>query len=304
MNNLVSVIIPCYNCANTIGRAIDSVLRQVYQPIEIILVNNNSTDETPEVLTSYQKLYPDKITVLNQPKPGAPAARNCGLYHAGGKWIQFLDADDELLPAKIEKQMQLAEANQADIVAGECLLKYTSENEATTIVRTTDKDIWRGLITSNLGITSSNLWRRATLLDINGWDEELTSSQEYDLLLRLLENKAKVVTDQLMNTVVHFSGNSVSKSTNVERKKEVLNNRISLRLRIKETLERQQMLTVRLSRIIDIYIYTEIIHYYNYFPDYAGALIRKHKLNVSVVRKLRLKAKNFLKSIRFLLNLF
>ncbi|RVU02470.1 glycosyltransferase family 2 protein [Mucilaginibacter limnophilus] len=299
---MVSVIIPCYNCEHTLARAIESIIRQTYKPIEIILVNNNSNDATPDSLAMYQAKYPDTVAVYHERKRGAPAARNCGLQHASGEWVQFLDADDELLPAKIEQQVQIARFAEADVVAGECLLKYTSADQTITIPRPTDPDIWKGLITSNLGITSANLWRRTSLLGVGGWDEELSSSQEYDLLLRLLQNNAKIITDKHINTIVHFSDNSVSKSTDTERKKEVLNNRINLRLRIKNALIEKQMLTTRLARIIDTYIYTEIMHYYKFFPRYAGSLLRQYKLNVSIIRKLRLKAKQFLKDIKLSLS--
>jgi hypothetical protein len=86
-------------------------------------------------------------------------------------------------------------------------LKYHSED--TEVTRRTDSNIWKGLITSNLGITSSNLWRTASsLLRVKGWDEDLSSSQEYDLLFRLLKGRANVSVDKSLNTIIHFSTNS------------------------------------------------------------------------------------------------
>lgn len=292
---MVSVIIPCHNCEKTVGRAILSVIKQSYTNTEVVLVNNNSTDNTLQVLHHFQNIFPDKIKILEELKKGAPAARNAGLKKAKGKWIQLLDADDELLSPKLERQITLAEENNADVVAGESLLKYTTEGKTKNLVRHSDINIWRGLITSNLGITSSNLWRKDALDRVNGWDEELSSSQEYDLLLRLLQNGAKIITDREINTIIHLSDNSVSNSPNIERKKEVLNNRIAIRLRIREELVAIGQYTVYLGRIIDTYIYTEILRYYKFFPEYALELLKTHKLNVKLSTKLRLWCRLFLK---------
>ncbi|HWH07184.1 MAG TPA: glycosyltransferase family 2 protein [Candidatus Paceibacterota bacterium] len=87
---LVSVIIPVYNREEYIGAAINSVLNQDYPSIEIIVVDDGSTDSTPEILKSFES----KITVLNQPNKGPSAARNFGIRHASGSVIGLLDSDD------------------------------------------------------------------------------------------------------------------------------------------------------------------------------------------------------------------
>src|ERR1700759_691842 len=144
---MISVIIPCYNCAGFIHRAVDSVLRQTYHNTEIILVNNNSTDDTLFLMKDYEFAHPGKIHVYSEYKKGAPAARNCGLNKAKGEWIQFLDADDELLPNKLQVQYDLAISANADVIAGDCLLKYNINGKVTEITRRVDKDAWQGLIT-------------------------------------------------------------------------------------------------------------------------------------------------------------
>ncbi|TSD67725.1 glycosyltransferase family 2 protein [Inquilinus sp. KBS0705] len=294
---MVSVIIPCHNCAGFIHRAINSVFQQDYIVAEIILVNNNSTDETLNVIRDLQARHPDLITVYNETKKGAPAARNHGLYKAKGEWIQFLDADDELLPQKISRQIHLANKTNADVVAGECRLKYTLPKSSFEVIRHNKKDVWKGLITSNLGITSSNLWRRSSLLKVSGWDEELSSSQEYDLMFRMLKSNCHVVADNLQNTIVHFSGDSVSKSTSSSKLKTILNNRIALRLKIRNELRYRNMLTDDLARAVDAYIYTEIMRSNHMFPDYANSLLQQYHLRVGLMTVMRLKLKRFLQSI-------
>ncbi len=295
---MISVIIPCYNCADTIKRSVDSVLRQTYQNTEIILVNNNSTDNTHLLLKDYESAFPNKIHVYNESKKGAPAARNCGLDKAKGEWIQFLDADDELLPDKLKIQCELAIATKADVIAGNCLLKYNINGKVTDVVRQVQKDVWKGLITSNLGITSSNLWRKEALVNIKGWDETLSSSQEYDLLFRLLKNNAQIIADNSINTLIYFSENSVSKSENKEKMMRILDNRITLRLNIKEYLGSSGALTPELAEMIDTYIYTEIMRYYPKIPLYAEELLNKYPLKVKISRVLKLRSKALFNRLR------
>lgn len=294
---MISVIIPCYNCAGFINRCIDSALKQTYQDIEIILVNNNSTDGSLQLLLQYQSEFPGKIFVFEEHKKGAPAARNHGLHKAQGEWIQFLDADDELLPDKLQQQLNIAIKAGADVVAGSSLLKYNIKNKITQIIRHADANVWRGLITSNLGITSSNLWRKRALLDVHGWDETFSSSQEYDLLFRLLKNGAKVVADNSVKTIVHFSDNSISKSRDKKRLTQILENRINLRLKIKNELRASNMLTHQLAQAIDTYIYTELKNNYFAIPEYAGDFMKKHRLNVKYSKVISLNAKAFLKRL-------
>jgi len=293
---MVSVIIPCFNCESFIERAVNSVISQSFKVAEIILVDNNSTDNTFPALIAQQCRFPNLITVFKEPKRGAPAARNCGLQNATGEWIQFLDADDELLPEKIQNQLKIAEQTNADVIAGECLLFYNGGQ--TRVKRHTDSNIWRGLITSNLGITSSNLWRRSSLLKVKGWDENLSSSQEYDLLFRLLKNKCLISVDKSLNTIIHFSSNSVSKTTDKEKLKQIINNRIQLRLRIKNELRYRGLFTPALYTAIDNYIYTEIINNYTSFPEYANSLLQQYNLRIGLFKKIRFKAKLFLMQLK------
>ena len=103
--NIVSVVVPAYNCADCIGQAIDSILDQKYPFIEIIFVDDGSTDDTQKVLESYQ----NRITVLSQPNSGAAAARNTGLKSANGAYVSFLDSDDIWLPGKVDAQVKYLE---------------------------------------------------------------------------------------------------------------------------------------------------------------------------------------------------
>jgi glycosyltransferase involved in cell wall biosynthesis len=101
----ISVIIPLFNKKDSIRRAIDSVLNQTYKPLEIIIVNDGSTDGSAEIAREIQS---EIIKVYDQSNQGVSVARNTGIRIAGGAWIAFLDADDEWLPGYLETLTNLA----------------------------------------------------------------------------------------------------------------------------------------------------------------------------------------------------
>lgn len=96
---LVSVIIPAYNSAWCVAEAIDSALSQTYPEVEVLVVNDGSTDNTLQILEGYGS----RIRVLTQPNAGLSAARNAGILSTAGDFLVFLDADDRLLPAMVER---------------------------------------------------------------------------------------------------------------------------------------------------------------------------------------------------------
>src|SRR5690625_4558810 len=103
----ISVIIPCYNAEEYVRDAIASVLAQTYQPLEVICVDDGSTDGTLGVLRSLEAEHSDIMRVLAGPNGGAPVARNRGLAAARGDYIQYLDTDDLLVPEKLAHQAGL-----------------------------------------------------------------------------------------------------------------------------------------------------------------------------------------------------
>jgi glycosyltransferase involved in cell wall biosynthesis len=103
--NLVSTIIPLYNRPKLIEEAVNSVLEQTYRPIEIIIINDGSTDESGAIAEKLAKQYPKQIKVLHQENAGPGAAREKGRQKAQGEYIQYLDSDDRLLSRKFELQV-------------------------------------------------------------------------------------------------------------------------------------------------------------------------------------------------------
>jgi glycosyltransferase involved in cell wall biosynthesis len=111
---LVSIVIPAFNSSEFIVESIESALHQTYSPIEVIIVDDGSTDDTREKLSSL--IEEGKVRYQFQPNRGLAAARNVGIKIAGGKYLQFLDADDLISPTKIEKQVQRLESSPAPAV--------------------------------------------------------------------------------------------------------------------------------------------------------------------------------------------
>ena len=119
-NNILydlSVIIPSYNCENTIKRCIDSVIKQTTSySFQVIVINDGSQDNTKSILSEYEKL--DNCVIINQQNMGFSGARNTGLDICNGKYIMFVDADDRLTENAIDNLMKVAFEYDADVVAG------------------------------------------------------------------------------------------------------------------------------------------------------------------------------------------
>jgi glycosyltransferase involved in cell wall biosynthesis len=197
---LISIIIPAYNVEDYIEECIHSAFAQTHKPIEVICIDNNSTDNTWQKLKQLQETYPS-LLIEKELKPGAPAARNKGLALSNGEWIQFLDADDLLLPEKIEHQMHLIK-NKPEVcfIAAASRKKHINGQSTTTIPK--QDHPFKSLFTTNLGITSSNLWNKSYINQVNGWDESLKSSQEADLMFRLLQINSQVIFDAEPLTII------------------------------------------------------------------------------------------------------
>jgi glycosyltransferase involved in cell wall biosynthesis len=193
---LVSVVIPMFNAEETIAHTLQSVLEQSYRPLEVICVDDRSTDKTIEVVRQFKDNYlPELGLLVNEQNWGAPFSRNRGLKMAKGEFIQFLDADDHLLSEKIAHQMELVGqvTESIDIVAG----NYRNEQGKEEGVL---QDAWKGLFMSKLGVTSANLWRRDAVVQYR-WDETAKSSQEYNLMKRMMFDGCLVIIDTEIHTV-------------------------------------------------------------------------------------------------------
>lgn len=198
----ISVVIPCFNVERYIAECLDSVLNQTFKALEIICVDDCSTDGTLAILDSYSKKNPGIMVLRNDVNQGAPHSRNRGLQIAQGEYVQFLDADDVLLPEKLKVQVDILNkctAPPAFIVGDYTKVALTGGRKDYVAER---NDVWLGLLKTRLGSTCSNLWNRDFLESIGGWSDACKSSQEYELMFRMLKKQAPLVFDASKTTIV------------------------------------------------------------------------------------------------------
>lgn len=133
---LVSIIIPAYNAAKTIVETLDSVFAQTYKNLEVIVVNDGSKDDTLAIIENYLK----PITIISTENKGVSQARSLGFAKSKGSFIQYLDADDLLLPHKIERQLSALLAHEADVAYGDWQ-KFKYENDKFIITEIIERQI-------------------------------------------------------------------------------------------------------------------------------------------------------------------
>jgi glycosyltransferase involved in cell wall biosynthesis len=208
----VSVIIPCFNVAEHVQGALRSVLEQSHPDLDVLVLDDGSTDGTAAELERLMAAHPGRFRMQVGVNTGACAARNAGLKATRGEYVQFLDADDVLEPGKIGRQVAIAQREgQPDLVAGAYRNRYEDGRE--TLVKVRSGDPWEALLRTEMGTTSANLWKRSTLEQVGGWREDLGSSQDYDLMFRVLKAGGKVDWDQeVACTVLKRSTGSISRT--------------------------------------------------------------------------------------------
>ena len=210
--DLISVVIPTFNRARRIGRAIASVARQTYPALEIIVVDDGSRDGTAELVRSLDCPRPLRLVELGG-NQGAPAARNRGIVESAGRWVAFLDSDDAWHPRKLERQMEALSASGPGF--GACytgLAAYDDAGALRGVSRATEQgDIHAALMTHNLvGSTSSVLVRKDLLLDVDGFVPALRSCQDWDLWVRLAGRTRFACVPEILTVMSAASANRIS----------------------------------------------------------------------------------------------
>jgi len=184
-NPTVTCIIPTKNRAGFLSKALDSILSQTYKSIEIIVVNDNSTDNTRAVLADYAATDSRIKVIHNDISIGGAPSRDLAIQIARGKYTAFLDDDDEWLPSKIEKQIKYAESYS--VVS--CYLSSRSKRRFCEHVTYRPKIVsLRDIIWEYGSFAPSSIMAKTDYLrEINGFDSELTGSRGLDLCIRLIK---------------------------------------------------------------------------------------------------------------------
>jgi glycosyltransferase involved in cell wall biosynthesis len=199
---LVSICMPAYNCANYIEAAIKSVLSQTYAHLELIVVNDGSTDETQIVIEKY--INDSRVKLINQNNSGASKARNVAFSNAKGKYIKFLDGDDVISNEMVEVQVRSGEKNQDCIISSKwgrffnddyISVKINQDN----LKKITDGRLWlieswkdgRSMTQPGIFLIPKHIVQKSGL-----WDEELTLIDDLDFFTRVILNSKNVVFEE------------------------------------------------------------------------------------------------------------
>ena len=183
---LVSIIVPVFNGERFVREALDSALAQTYEPVELVVVDDGSTDLTPAILAGYG----DRIRAVRQENLGPSSARNAGLADSSGEFVQFLDADDLLPDDKIARQVEYL-AGHPDVGVVYCEgRRFREAGPAPGPVpgggRIREGDILSSLLERNfISTPHCTLVRRACLEDVGGFRADLVRCEDWDLWLRL-----------------------------------------------------------------------------------------------------------------------
>ncbi len=240
----VTIAIPVYNCAQWIRNSIQSAIDQTWSDKEIVVIDDGSTDSTPEICREFG----EQVTFLSQDHLGGNAARNLGLARATGEWIQFLDADDYLLPEKISSQLS-APRSDADVLCSPTVEeRWVNGTMADRIVRTFPSPIdWYALwISWSMPQTGGAVWKTEALREIGGWNEAVRCNQEYELYLRAFRGGLRFVqAGEPLSVYRIWSESTVCRND----KRAVINLMTSLIYEFLDWLKERNRLTPRYQQI-------------------------------------------------------
>jgi len=183
MSPAVSVIIPTYNRAEMLPRAIDSVLSQTFRNFELIVVDDGSTDRTADALAAYQ----DRVILLTRPHRGVSAARNQGLTAARGEFIAFLDSDDYWLPEKLTVQVDFFRQHPRSFICQTEEVWYRRGQRVNPGKKHAKPsgDIFLSSLELCLVSPSAVMIRKELFDRVGVFDESLPACEDYDLWLRI-----------------------------------------------------------------------------------------------------------------------
>lgn len=196
----VSAIITTHNRLALLKRAINSVFSQTYKPLELIVVDDSSTDGTKEYCTNKHFTY---LYIPKEESKGGNYARNLGIKAATGEYIAFLDDDDYWLPEKVEKQIKLIEEKRCELVYCGRRLEIINGNN----VQYQDLfpsinnsgDMRKKILTTICTTTTNILVKKSALIEVGLFDESLRFWQEYELTIRLAQRQPFYFVNEILS---------------------------------------------------------------------------------------------------------
>lgn len=183
----VSVIVPCYNSSKTILTTLQSICNQTYQNLEVIIIDDGSNDNSSEIVLEFiRKENRKNIFLIRQPNGGVSKARNEGMKRARGKYIALLDSDDEWLPLKLEKQLEIFKRDKTVDLLG------TNRNNESFGMGETQNLIFlspKMLLIKMFLITPTVMFKSSILKEIGFFDEKMNYGEDSNFFLRIASKK-------------------------------------------------------------------------------------------------------------------
>jgi glycosyltransferase involved in cell wall biosynthesis len=196
----VSVIVPAYNRAQLIGRALEALRRQTYRDFEVVLGDDASTDDTVAVA---RKAWPDVKVARLPVNRGASSARNAAIRASGGRFLAFLDSDDEWLPEKLAVQMDHLQRHPEVAVCACAYRKQGRDGRSTLVPAAHPADLTKALHSAlDFHGASTPVVRREVLDDVGYQDEDLRILEDWDWMLRISQRHRIEVLDEPL-AIIH-----------------------------------------------------------------------------------------------------
>lgn len=217
---LVSAIIPTHNRANIISFAIDSLLNQTYPNVEIIIVDDGSTDNTEALI---KRKYAGKVNYIYQPRSERSRARNRGVEAASGEYIQFLDSDDTVYPKKIERQVEVFESKKNNKYLGMVYswgyFFFLATGQRRPWKSTFQGKIFKEWLSGNFIPPHALLIKKSCIEEAGGFDENISFLEDWDLWLRIAKKYEVTYIDEYLWDYV-MSGNNLGINVDLQKIKD------------------------------------------------------------------------------------
>lgn len=208
---LISVVIPTYNRQRSLGRALNSVLNQTYKNIEVVVVDDASTDQTEFFIESIND--PRLKYIRLETNQGANHARNLGITESKGDFIAFQDSDDEWLSEKLDKQIELITSSDTNLNVVFCSYVRVKGSVATYLPKRVELsrkgNMLQRLLQGNFITTQSLLVKSKVFKEIGFFDENMKRLQDWELILRIA-NRYEIGFLDMPLLVTHFSEGSIT----------------------------------------------------------------------------------------------
>lgn len=209
-NASITVVVPVYNREHLVTRALDSIAAQDVRPLSLIVVDNNSTDHSPDVVREWVEAHPGDtgldIRILSEPRPGAARARQTGLEHVETEWVQFFDSDDVMAAGILSEA--LLRADNADLVCW--MREQISLSGRHSIKPFRPDDILRCHLYNGILSTQAYMVRTRFLKDAGGWNPDAPVWNDWELGLRLLLRSPRCAAIDRVGVFVYSQAESIT----------------------------------------------------------------------------------------------